>query len=388
MDLDKANSNGLKRIALLLSSRAMGGMEMRSMRLATLFHEYGYEMHYGSPNRCALADTALSAGIRWFECYVHGSLDLRAGIRLARYFKKERIQIAMAFSGSDYWMALMAGRLASIPVILSRSTAHRLNPMTAWVSARADRLVTVSRSIKEILVGQGIPAAKIEVIYNGVDTEKFSPAHLPDREAIRSKYGIPSDKFVIGCLGRGRKGQQLLLSLDGELAKRCPDLHYFFSGQSIPQLLGPLTEGSPGLKDRTTLKELIDFAEIPAVLHALDAIVMLPETEPFSNAVIEAMAMEKPLVLGKTLGNVEAIEDGVSGVLVDIADRTAICEAICGLYLDPQRRRTMGLAAAQRARQLFSQEAMLAGYEALWHGLAGCPSPDALHSPLSRKIHG
>lgn len=66
----------------------------------------------------------------------------------------------------------------------------------------------------------------------------------------------------------------------------------------------------------------------------------------------------------------EAVEDGVSGMLVDIADKPAIAEALCRLYHDHRGWRPMGLAAAERARQLFSQEAMLASYESLWHSLA------------------
>lgn len=359
--------NGPRRIALLLTSTAMGGMEIRSLRMARLFHERSYDVHYGCPEGSLLAASAINSGVRWFKCHIHGSLDIRTGIQLARYIKKERIQIIMAFSGKDYWMALMAARLASIPAVLSCSKAARLNPMTAWISRRADRMVTVSQSMKASLMHQGIPGAKIDVIYNGVDTDKFSPAHMPPRDVIRGKYGMPVDKFVIGCLGRVDKGQNILLSLDPEMSRRCPDLHYFFAGQHIPQYLRPLTEASPGLSAKTTLTELIDFAEVPAVLHALDAVVMLPQKEPFSNAVIEAMAMEKPLILSRSFGNVEAVEDGVSGVLVDTADKSAIADAIDRLYHDPQKRRTMGSAAAARARQLFSQEAMVCAYEALWH---------------------
>jgi glycosyltransferase involved in cell wall biosynthesis len=367
-----------KTIALVLTSKAMGGMEMRSLRMAKLFAERGYEMHYGCPPGSKLAMEGRRSGVRIFECHIHGSLDLWTGFNLARFLRKNKIQIVMAFSGSDYWMTLLSARLASIPVVLSRSTATRLNPVTAWVSSRADRLVTVAQSIKETLVGQGIPAAKIEVIYNGVDTDKFSSEHLPPREVIRSKFGMPADKFVIGCLGRVEKGQHILLSLYPELAGRCPNLHYFFAGQHIPQRLQPLIEASPDLTSRTTLSELIDFEDVPAVLHALDAVVMLPETEPFSNAVIEAMAMEKPLILSRTFGNVEAVEDGVSGLLVDITDQTAIADAVCRLYHDPQGQRAMGLAAAKRARRLFSQDAMLDGYEGLWHRLIGPSTLDHL----------
>jgi glycosyltransferase involved in cell wall biosynthesis len=355
-----------KKIAFLLSSYALGGMEMRSLRMAKLFFERGYDMYYGCPRKSKLAGALEGSGVCLFACNIHGSLDLWSGARLACYLREEKIQAIMAFTGSDYWMAILAARLASVPVFLSRSTAYTLNPMTVWVSRKADRLIAVSESIKKVLVQQGIPPAKIEVIYNGVDTNIFSAKCIAPREMIRNTFDMPNNKFIVGCLGRAAKGQHILLSLHSLLQPSCPDIHYFFAGQDIHQRLKPLVEAQPDLKLKTTLKESIPYEDIPAVLYALDAVVMLPEKEPFSNAVIEAMAMEKPVVLSRTFGNTEVVEDGVSGVLVDISDTRAVAEAVIRLHKDPHRCRTMGRAARIRAQQLYSQLTMLANYEKLW----------------------
>ncbi|MCP4747095.1 MAG: glycosyltransferase family 4 protein [Desulfobacteraceae bacterium] len=360
----------MSNIAFLLTSYAMGGMEMRSARMAKLFLERGYQMHYCCPNGSKLQRFLEGSGVRLFGCHIHGALDLISCFKLTRYLKKNRIQLLMAFSGSDYWMAILAARLAGVPLIISRSTATALNPLSAFVCRGASAMVSVSNSIKTQLVSQRLPAKKINVIYNGVDIDFFSEGNLSAaRHDIRKALGIPSGKFVVGCLGRAEKGQDLLLAVDQQVRNQCPNLHYFFAGQRISRKLSGHLETNPSLKEHVTLKEFIDFDDVPQVLHALDVIVMLPETEPFSNAVIEAMAMQRPLILSKTSGNIEAVEDNRSGILVDRTDKEAIVKALTQLYQCPEKCHQIGEAAGKRARTLFSQQSMLEQYAALWRRL-------------------
>lgn len=354
------------RVAFILSSMSIGGMEMRSMRMAGLFVKRGYAMHFGCPTGSPLAQGLRTLPLDVFPCHMHGSLDLRTGIGLMGYLRKHRVNLLMAFTGTDYWMSVLAGRMLHIPVILSRSTATPLNPLTARVARHADALVAVSKSIREMLRRQGIAGEKIELIYNGVNTEMFSAARCFSRKNVRQAYGIPEHGFVLGCLGRARKGQTVLLAQDERLHSRCPEIHYFFAGQNISDQLAAFIDARPDLRRRVTACDRVAFDQVPALLHALDVVVMLPETEPFSNAVIEAMAMEKPLILSRTTGNREAVEDGVSGRLIDRDDPDRLAAAVFELYGSPELRQRMGAAAARRAGQLFTEEAMLSAYEALW----------------------
>ncbi len=362
------------RIAMVLTSKAMGGMEMRSVRIAKYFAAQGYDMHYGSPPESKIEASLADSGVKPFNCHIHGSADIVTCLKLAGYLKKEKIQLLMAFSGTDYWACIVAAKLNRIPVVLSRSTATPLNPLTAWFSRNASRMVTVARSIKTQLVLQGMDREKIEIIYNGIDVDKFSGADLPDQRILRQQLGLPEDKFIAGCLGRAEKGQTLLMALDDRVRAKCPELHYFFAGQRIPEHLGRFVQEHGHLNGNVTLQESIPYDQVPAALHALDAVIMLPETEPFSNAVIEAMAMEKPMILSRSFGNVEAVEENVSGILVDYKNEQAIVSALVALHKSAERRAALGRAARKRAVAYFSQEAMMDAYQSLWHRLAD-PQP-------------
>ena len=180
------------------------------------------------------------------------------------------------------------------------------------------------------------------------------------------RYTLPPGKFLIGCFGRSGKGQRVLLEADSMLADHHGAVEYFFAGEHLPERLGPFVEERPTLHGRVTLSPLVPHEAVPEYLKALDMIVMLPEREPFSNAVLEAMAMARPLILSRTLGNIEAIEDGVSGHLVDHDDRETLASLVRALVTDPGEAKRMGEAAAARVRRLFTEEVMMDRMEELW----------------------
>jgi glycosyltransferase involved in cell wall biosynthesis len=301
---------------------------------------------------------------------IRGSLDLYSSLRLSRFLRKKNVDVLMPFLGKDYWMAVLAGRLAGVPVLINRSTPHSINPVSIPVMKAAAGIVAVSKGIREILTGQGLPAEKVHVVYLGVNAEVFSPNAVPPKEEIRERHALPQDAFLVGCFGRSSKGQREVLKADALMPKHHDRLHYFFAGEHIPERLGPVVREQPSLAGRVTLRDQISHEEVPALLKALDLVVMLPEREPFSNAVLEAMAMEKPVILSRTLGNIEAVEDGVSGILVDRDDLRALAGHIRGLIEDPPRREQMGREAGERVRELFTEEVMMDRMEELWRRVA------------------
>ena len=269
-------------------------------------------------------------------------------------------------------MTILAARLAGAAAVLNRSTPSALRAVSVPVVRRADAILAVSQGVKDILVAQGVPADLIQVIYVGVDTVMFSPDAPPSREQIRATIGIPQNSFAVGCLGRSGKGQEDLLAADHYLCEVSPDTHYFFAGAEISSHLAPIIAGRPDLKRRVILRDLLPHAQMPPILKALDVIVMTPERESFSNAVLEAMAMEKPLILSRAVGNMEAVVDGESGILIEAHNIHAIGENLRALYLAPDRRRALGKNARDRVCRWFSEPAMMADMERSWALAAGC----------------
>lgn len=192
----------------------------------------------------------------------------------------------------------------------------------------ADMVVTVSYAMKDELVGLGFPKEKIQVSYNGVDPQKYNPENVSkeDVHRIRAKYGVMDDEFMILFLGRlvGVKGvDRLILAMPHILAK-IPKAKLVIVG------VGDLQEYLTNLTRMTKMDAYVKFCfdfipEEERIMHyaACDLAVFPSFYEPFGIVALEAMSMEKPVVVGAA---------GVSGMR-----EIVICcgPEQCGYHIDP-----------------------------------------------------
>lgn len=192
----------------------------------------------------------------------------------------------------------------------------------------ADMVVTVSYAMKDELVSLGFPKEKIQVSYNGVDPQKYNPENVSkeDVHRIRAKYGIMDDEFMILFLGRlvGVKGvDRLILAMPHILAK-IPKAKLVIVG------VGDLQEYLTNLTRMTKMDAYVKFCfdfipEEERIMHyaACDLAVFPSFYEPFGIVALEAMSMEKPVVVGAA---------GVSGMR-----EIVICcgPEQCGYHIDP-----------------------------------------------------
>ena len=106
--------------------------------------------------------------------------------------------------------------------------------------------------------------------------------------------------------------------------------------------------------------------DVQRLMSEMDAMTLPSRYEACSMAIIEAMALGKPVVVTDAGGNPELVEDGVTGLLIERTPE-ALSAALIGLLADRERRQNMGEAARQRARRLFSADVMVDNVEALYH---------------------
>ncbi len=192
----------------------------------------------------------------------------------------------------------------------------------------ADLVVTVSYAMKDELVGLGFPKEKIQVSYNGVDPQKYNPANISKEsiQKIRAKYGIKADELMILFLGRlvGVKGIDKLIMAMPHVLSKIPKARLVIVG------VGDLQEYLTNLTRTIRLDEYVKFCfdfipEEERIAHyaACDIAVFPSYYEPFGIVALEAMAMEKTVVVGAA---------GVSGMR-----EIVICcgEEQCGFHIDP-----------------------------------------------------
>jgi glycosyltransferase involved in cell wall biosynthesis len=192
----------------------------------------------------------------------------------------------------------------------------------------ADLIVTVSYAMKDELIKLGFPADKIQVCYNGVDPQKYNPEVVSAEQAkkIRESYGIRDDEQMILFVGRlvGVKGVDKLIMALPHVLQRYPKAKLVILG------VGDLQDYLSNLIKTMRLQDFVKLnfkfvSEEERILHyaACDVAVFPSLYEPFGIVALEAMSMERPVVVGAT---------GVSGMR-----EIVICcgEEQCGFHIDP-----------------------------------------------------
>lgn len=192
----------------------------------------------------------------------------------------------------------------------------------------ADLIVTVSYAMKDELTRLGFPKDRIQVSYNGVDPEKYDPATVTPEQVkkIRSRYGIKDDELMILFIGRlvGVKGVDKLIMAMSHILHKTPNARLVIVG------LGDLQDYLGNLVKTMKMTEYVKFRfefipEEERILHyaACDVAVFPSHYEPFGIVVLEAMSMEKPVVVGAA---------GVSGMR-----EIVICcgQEQCGYHINP-----------------------------------------------------
>jgi len=294
---------------------------------------------------------------------------------LARLFRRERPDIVH----SRNWGAIeavVAAKLAGVPRIIHSEHGRDIHTMNGdpwrrrafrrFCYALADQVFAVSRELGEHYAAQvGLPASRLGLLPNGVDTGKFRP----DAEArlrMRQQMGVGSDEIVAGTVGRldPVKDHATLLSVAEQLAAQTRLRFVIVGGGPEHERLSTRIAASPSLRKRVHLAGETTRPE--DWLNAFDIFVLPSLSEGMSNTVLEAMAAALPCVVTSVGANPDLVDDGDSGFLVEARDSGAMADRVLKLATDPQLRSTFGKRGRLKVETQFSLARMLENYARLY----------------------
>ena len=249
------------------------------------------------------------------------------------------------------------------------------------MAQKADRVITVSHAMQEDLVRHGWPKSKISVVWNGVDPEHYNPRKCKPEEveAIRSKYGIKPEEKMVLFLGRLTwvKGVINLVQAMPMILEEYPNTKLVILGKGEQQ--SDIVEAAARLGISSKVVCRFEFVpEKERILHyaAADVCVFPSTYEPFGIVSLEAMAMEKPIVVGAqgVVGFREQVAPfgpDQNGVHVNGGNPADIAWGIKEVLCDPIRAKRWGENGRKRVLQYFTwrkvAEQTLQIYEMLQH---------------------
>lgn len=238
---------------------------------------------------------------------------------------------------------------------------------------RADGLIAVSPEVKESIQATmpSVPAAKIAVIPNGVDTRRY--ARHTERDATRARLGLAEgDQFVaVVAMFKEQKGHRYLIEAAATLAPAFPNARFLLIGDG--ELRGDLERRVAAANLEATVRLPGLRPDVPELLAAADLFVLPSLWEGLPMALIEAMAAGLPVVATDVSGTRGVVVDGETGLLVPPGDAVALSRAIATLLDNPGRAAQMGSAGRRRVDGLFSARKQAADHLSLF-GAAESPA--------------
>jgi glycosyltransferase involved in cell wall biosynthesis len=377
------------RVLFHIDTLAIGGLEKRVMRLALGLDRsrfepivsycrewgpYGEDLQRGGVQVCRIVPCAPGR---------NGANEAVCQIR------EMAPQIFHSFSCQQNAEDAWAARQAEVPVIITarsnvrhwaeagpaRNWEFDRNAMTHFVSACGEEVGRVVRA------AEGVHPEKLVVIPNGVEIPEAS-----DGPGIREELGIPMGAFLVGYAAKYRtlKAHDILLDAWREVAAARPDAFLVCCGQDDKDRRERLQELVRRLALGHNVMLLGARQKMDSFYRGLDLYVHASRSEGLSNAILEAMSYGLPIVATRVGGTPEAIEDGISGILVPCKPRQ-LAEAILKLA---EARCALGRAAKRRAHERFCFERMVEGYESLYVMAVEKRRPRHVPSPAAPEFTG
>ena len=355
------------RILHIEKQRRMSGQTLRALCGVVGLRARGHSVALCCPPDAAIGQAARAQQIEVIALPMAGARLYASSLRLRRIIRRRPPDLVHAHGSRDHLLAAMALVGARTPLLLrtkhNQVSLHR-GPFSRYLYGRlTDHLIAVSRAVRDGLVRDGIPATHISVVYDGIDTGRFSPR--PKNERVLREFGLGPEHVVVGAAGRydsGSMNSEVLALAMAKIAAKYPHVRFLLPGRAKDRLTARVADF--GLADRTLLPGFRE--DMPDLLSVMDILVQPNVKAALGTALLEAQAMGKPVVATRVGGQVESVADGETGLLCPPKDPEAMADAMARLIASPESRAQMGRNARRRVLDQFSKDRMVQALEGVY----------------------
>lgn len=351
-------------IVVMLTSFDIGGTERQTVELVRRLDPARFRVHLAcfhvrGPLTRRVPDAVSIEGfpVRGFR----RPDSVRQWLRFARWCREIDARLVHTCDLYANLFGLTAAAMAGVParigsrreVLTGDKTRLQLTGQRV-AYRRAHAIVANSGAAATQLLREGVAAAKIRLIPNGVDLPPETPRH--QRRSLR--------RLVMVANLRQEKGHDVLIDAAPQIFSSCPDAEICLAGN------GPMAEA---LQERARARGVggrVQFLgecdDVPSLLAQADIFVLPSRSEALPNALIEAMAAGLPVVASRVGGVPEIVTHGQNGVLVEPGRPTDLASAIVDLIDHPGAAAGLGNAARSWVSRTYSFERMVSSTERLY----------------------
>ena len=347
-------------VLVVAVSGAWGGLEQTALADARELARHGLKVTLLVKEASTLHNQALQFSsdlqIETYPYQVRKFID-PAFVRATRQvIQRRNINLVHCHQGSlmaSLVPALVA--LSGVSLVLSRhilNSHNKKNLFHALLYRRVDYVLVLSETMRRNLISTfPIAEKKLRIVNLGLDLGSFDPEKV-SRESMRTKWGIPERKFLVGVVGRldPMKRRDLLIKALAGIRSQIPEVHGVLVGAETPGLNGSYIKSLEQTVKDLHMEDAISIVgpetNIPEVMAALDLLVMPSEAEAFGLVALEAMVMGIPTILSRAGSGEELAEEGRS-ILIRPGDAYDLSRKIKNLIADETARKRM----AERAKK-------------------------------------
>lgn len=301
---------------------------------------------------------------------------------LTAFFKRNFYHVVHTHNSKAGFLGRLAAKLAGVPVIVHTVHGfafHDEEPMWRQVLFRnlerlgsrwCDKMIFISQpliewALKDHIVGED----KIEKIYSGIQLDQFCPVKSEEKNKIRKKWNLKQKDHVIGIVSKlwDGKGHGVLIEAFKLLKEKITDAKLVIVGE------GHLYDELFRMVDTNGLRESVLFTgfqmDVSEIIATFDVAVLPSFFEGMGRVILEAMAMERPVVASRVGGIPDLIEQDLNGLLVRPGDVKELADALEKLLNDKRLARKMGREGRKRIKEQFSAHAMVQSIEKVYREL-------------------
>jgi L-malate glycosyltransferase len=294
-------------------------------------------------------------------------MDLTAAWRFSRLVRRLQPDVIHAHDPHGVAMAALAlsfsagaARGGRVPALVaSRRVDFHLkgNSFSRWKYRQVDTFIAASEAIRQMLVGDGVPASRTVTVHEGIDVEHVFAAPPVN---VHEAFWLPHHAPVVGNVAAlvPHKGQRYLVDAAHLVVQALPDTRFIILGE------GELREHLEKQVHEYHLEKHVLLpgfrTDVLGCIKGFDVFVMSSVTEGLGTSLLDAMACGRPIVATEAGGIPEIVEDGVNGLLVPPRDAHALARAIVDALKHDEKRQRMGAAGLARVQERFTVERMVA----------------------------
>jgi len=290
---------------------------------------------------------------------------------LYKFFKKHHYHIVHSHNPGAFIYSAVASCLAGTSVLIN--SEHGYGSEISWrkknvesvLANRCYLTLAVSNDLRNLLAARPFcDAGKVQTLYNGIDVVKYTSSTM--RYVVRSSLGISNRQILIGTVGRlaAVKDYKTLIRGFEIFHRSFPESRLVIVGE------GGEKEALTQLSNELALNDKILFTgernDIPDLLSGMDIFVLSSVSEGISITLLESMAAQLPVVATAVGGNVEVVEDGLTGLLVPAQNPDKIAEALVSLCESESMSHSFGESGKKRVEKYFSIQHMIEKLEIIY----------------------